>query len=52
MKQFHKFKKRFLGSKHGPRPATSASDATASARATAGVSVSVQLEAPIAFLKY
>ena len=47
-----KSKKRSLGSKHGPGPATSASDASAGARVTTGVSVSVQLDAPIASLKY
>ena len=58
MKRFYKkileFKKRSLGSKHGPGPATSASDTTACAQFTAGVNVSVQLEleAPIASLKY
>ena len=43
-KKFFKSKKRSLGSKHRPGPATSASDATArGGQVTAGVSVSVQL---------
>ena len=43
-KKIFKSKKRSLGSRHRPGPATSASDATASdGQDTAGVSVSVQL---------